>query len=186
MEKSRLYTRTGDKGTTSLVGGQRIQKDSSRIEAYGTIDEFSAHLGLLPTFPVTPKEVTTLLLKIQNTLFNVGCYLATAPTPSDPEPQPFGLTAADQEEIERAIDTLDSRVPKINQFVLPGGSPESAHAHICRTICRRAERRILTLAHQEYVSPLVIAYINRLSDLLFILARYYNHLTQTLELTWQK
>lgn len=185
MEKSRLYTGTGDAGTTSLVGGTRINKDNPRLEAYGTVDEFSSHLGLLLASDKNEIAIQSLLRNIMNRLFNVGAYLATEPAPGT-EPQPQGLTDEDCKEVEQAIDALDSQVPKLYSFVLPGGAVEAARAHIARTVCRRAERRIVTLASHSYVAPIVLTYFNRLSDFLFILARHYNHQAGVGELLWKK
>ena len=185
MEKSRLYTGTGDKGDTSLVGGQRVGKDSVRLEAYGTVDEFSAHIGVLDALPHNEAAVKSLFRNIQNRLFNIGAYLATGPE-KDTHPEPYGLSDDDIREIEEAIDALDASVPKIRGFVLPGGCEASAQAHVTRTVCRRAERRIIALSREAYVSPLVVRYFNRLSDFLFILARSYNVRAGVDELTWQK
>lgn len=185
MEKSKLYTRTGDDGTTSLVGGQRVPKDSPRLNAYGTVDEFSSHIGLLFASDKNEIAVQSLLRNILNRLFNVGAYLATAPEPGA-EPQPAGLTEEDCREIEQAIDALDAQVPAIRAFVLPTGTVEAAQAHIARTVCRRAERCIIALSRESYVAPIVITYFNRLSDFLFILARSYNYRAGIEETTWSK
>lgn len=183
MTKSQLYTGTGDAGTTSLVGGKRIKKNSTRLEAYGTVDEFSAHLGLLSTFEANPLAIQSLLSAVQNRLFDVGAYLATDVEPGA-TPSIKGLSEEDITDIEHAIDALDEQVPKANAFVLPGGTRASAEAHIARTVCRRAERRILAIADESYVDPLVLRYFNRLSDWLFILSRYYNHAAGVAETTW--
>lgn len=183
MAKSQLYTGTGDAGTTSLVGGKRIKKNSTRLEAYGTVDEFSAHLGLLSTFDLNTLAIQSLLSAVQNRLFDVGAYLATDVEPGA-TPAIKGLTEEDITDIEHAIDALDEQVPKANAFVLPGGTRASAEAHIARTVCRRAERRILAIAEESYVDPLVIRYFNRLSDWLFILSRHYNHAAGVPETTW--
>lgn len=181
MKKSPLYTRTGDAGTTSLVGGQRVAKNSPRVCAYGAVDELNAMIGLVHAHCAGLDDtVSTTLLTVSNTLFNVGAYLATAPTA--PSPFPPTLIAS----LEHQIDLLDSRVPQLRQFVLPGGSVGAAHAHVARTVCRRAEREILDLVTTgAHVAPEVLNYINRLSDYLFILARYINHATGTPEITWR-
>ena len=183
MEKSMLYTGTGDAGMTSLVGGKRAPKNCTRLEAYGTVDEFSSHLGLQITFEANSAAVRALLTAVQHRLFSVGAYLATDVEPGT-EPRITGLTEADIKEIEQSIDALDAEVPKVHAFVLPGGTRDSAEAHITRTVCRRAERRILALAAESYVDPLVLSYFNRLSDWLFILARYYNYRSGVAEITW--
>lgn len=184
MEKSRLYTGGGDDGTTSLVGGERIAKDSVRLEAYGTVDEFSAFLGVLAASEGIGEEICGQLIKVQNRLFDIGGYLASKPGGSGLPPV-VGL-AESRAEIEGWIDLLDHQTPKIRAFVLPGGCMAAAHAHVARTVCRRAERHIVTLAAQEEVDVEVRKYFNRLSDYLFILARYLNHKAGVEEIVWQK
>lgn len=279
MKKSLLYTRTGDAGTTSLIGGQRIAKNSPRVSAYGSVDELNAMIGLVQAHCTDLDDfVTSTLLTINNTLFNIGAYLATpsatkeattpqeaaasVPLPAATTVSPEAATAPDEastpqetaasapstdpdatdpdaatdpstapdeasapqeaaasapstnpdaastpsttpqetaaepdspiaprllSELEHQIDLLDSSVPQLRQFVLPGGSVAAAHAHVARTVCRRAERDILTLADTgAYVHPAVLTYINRLSDYLFILASYINHFTGHPELTWKQ
>lgn len=185
MTKSNVYTRTGDSGTTSLVGGERVKKNCIRIEAYGTVDEFSASLGLVHASNAVTTEIRLQLLAVQNKLFNIGGYLATE-SDSQNRPKAWGLTDDDIAAVESWIDRLDESTPKIRAFVLPGGSLSSAHAHLARTICRRAERRILDLADTTYVDPAVLTYFNRLSDYLFLLARHFNHLEGVAEITWNK
>lgn len=182
MEKSKLYTGGGDDGTTSLVGGERARKDSVRLEAYGTVDEFSAFLGVVAAEDAFGEEVKGWLLKVQNRLFDIGGYLAS-------NPDGTGLPAvkdldASIAEVESWIDKLDSETPKIRKFVLPGGCMAAAHAHVARTVCRRAERRIITLADAEEVDPAVRRYFNRMSDFLFILSRYLNFKAGVNEITW--
>ena len=184
MQKSNLYTKTGDQGTTSLVGGERVRKDSVRLDAYGTLDEFSAHLGVLHARPDVPEICKRQLLTIQNMMFNFGAYLATRPEP-DTTPRVSGLSPVDLDAVERWIDSLDSETPRIHAFVLPGGSESAAFAHVARTVCRRAEREILRLSQEEYVDPMLLSYINRLSDYLFILARHLNHVSGVAEITWK-
>lgn len=184
MAKSLLYTRTGDAGETSLVDGRRVPKHCVRLDAYGTVDEFSSFLGVVLSDPECPEEQRTQLLCVQNRLFDVGCYLATEGAPGE-TPSVTGLGEADLEALEGWIDALDEATPKIRAFVLPGGSPLCAHAHVARSVCRRAERRIFALAAESYVDPLVTRYINRLSDWLFIMARYFNHLAGVAEITWK-
>lgn len=186
MEKSKLYTRTGDKGTTSLVGGERVKKNSIRIEAYGTVDEFSSHIGVLLSYISMKSEIYEQLVYIQHKLFNIGAYLATD-TPHNSEPKPvFGLNEKDCQRIEKWIDEFDDKTPKVNAFILPGGSVIAAHTHVARTVCRRTERRILDLADVAPIDDIVVTFINRLSDYLFILARHINHLADVPELTWDK
>ena len=184
MSKSNLYTRTGDNGLTSLVGGRRVPKYSLRLEAYGSVDELSACLGLLAACPDCDAEVLKQLQAIQDMLFNIGAYLAT--TPDKEDGKVTGLENNDVVKLESWIDNLDSRVPPIRNFILPGGCEAAARAGLARTVCRRAERKILELASKEYVSPLLISYMNRLSDYLFILGRYFNHSLGITEITWNK
>lgn len=186
MGKSILYTGTGDSGTTSLIGGTRVRKDDPRLEAYGTVDEFSSHLGLLQSFPETPDFLKETFRTIQNKLFVIGAYLATPPTTANPTPRIEALTPDDIRTLEEAIDATDSRLQPLRSFVLPGGTTHSAQAHIARTVCRRAERRIITLAAESHVAPEVITYFNRLSDLLFATARLYNQIAGIPDTPWQK
>lgn len=183
-KKSLIYTRTGDDGTTSLVGGTRVPKDSARLEAYGTVDELNSHIGLLAAHPDTPQALTTTLLAAQHRLFDIGSYLACDPQAGPA--LPHGIDRTCLADIEHDIDTLDSTLPPIRSFILPGGSMPAALAHVARTVCRRAERRILTLAATAPVDPMVTAYINRLSDYLFIAARHANTALGIPETTWQK
>ena len=175
MKKSNLYTLTGDKGTTSLVGGLRISKNDPRLEAYGTIDELNAHIGLLRQMGNDPDD-DTLLRFIQNKLFVVGSYLATD-TSFTQLREASRLHPADITRIEERIDTLDSIVPPLNAFLLPGGTAAAAQAHVCRTASRRAERRTVTLCHAESEAGLdtALRYLNRLSDYLFVAARFLAH-----------
>lgn len=178
--KSTVYTRTGDGGTTSLVGGTRVSKTDARLEAYGTVDELNSWLGLLYAQHSTPREARPVLLKAMNTLFDIGAALATEPESSwQPAPVPEATVRA----LEEAIDALDARLPKHNRFILPTGHPGAARANIARTVARRAERRILALP----VLPSdkgIVRYINRLSDYLFILSRAINIFNGTEENFW--
>lgn len=194
MKKSLLYTRTGDAGMTSLVGGKRVAKNSPRVNAYGTLDELNAHIGLVQArCSELDNFVTSTLLDINNTLFNLGAYLATPPaevtetSPADAIPTVLKALPDRIADLEHQIDTLDSMVPAQRTFILPGGSLGAAEAHVARTVCRRAEREILNLAGTgEHIEPMVLTYINRLSDYLFILARYINHFTGTPDIPWQQ
>ena len=169
MEKSRLYTGGGDDGTTSLVGGERARKDSVRLEAYGTVDEFSAELGVVAAGHYIPEEIQKQLQKIQNRLFDIGGYLASRPGGTGlPPVADLDLSV---KEIEKWIDSLDAGTPKIREFVLPGGCMAAARAHVARTVCRRAERQIYRLAETIPVEEPVLVFMNRLSDYLFVLAR---------------
>ena len=189
MKKSNIYTRTGDTGMTSLVGGQRAPKNSPRLEAYGTVDELNSSLGLLiAMLPASTNdadpELAPLLQTIQNRLFDIGGYLAC--DPAGDFRLPPGATPADIEHLEHAIDRLDSQLPRHNRFILPGGTLAAAQAQVARTVCRRAERRILALAELSPLDPAVIRYVNRLSDLLFVIARWINKIANLQEIFWQQ
>lgn len=184
MGKSGLYTRTGDCGETSLVGGARVKKNCARLEAYGTVDELSSALGAISSDAKCDAEVKGQVQAVQNEMFNIGCYLAT--DPGDSKPSCASLTDAKLSELEGWIDALDEQTPKINAFVLPGGCELASKAHMARVVCRRAERRILDLTEESYVDPKVLEYINRLSDYLFIAARYMNFMQGVDEITWKQ
>ena len=183
--KSQLYTRTGDQGSTSLVGGERVKKISVRLEAYGTIDELSSCLGNVASDPKCDTEVKGQIMNVQNELFNIGGYLATAVKEGE-EPKCLSIDDSRLKDIEGWIDALDEQTPKIRAFVLPGGCELASKAHIARTVCRRAERRVLDLADIDYVDPAVLTYLNRLSDYLFIVARHFNFLQGEEEVIWKK
>ena len=168
MKKSFLYTRTGDNGTTSLVGGKRVSKGCQRIEAYGTIDELNAFLGLLCA-KLTNDDDKRFILSVQNKLFVLSGYLATPSEQEKATPCPF--TEMQVEQMEKKIDRIDADLPTLKAFCIPGGSEASALAHVCRTVCRRAEREMLRLAEMESTDSQAIKYINRLSDYLFALSR---------------
>ena len=170
MKKSKVYTRTGDSGKTSLVGGTRVAKNEVRLEAYGTIDELNAHVGVLSSY-LTKEEDIAFVQRMQHVLFDLGGYLATDVTTTTP---PCGVTEANVQDLEHEIDRIDEIVPPLKAFVLPGGSRGAAIAHVCRTVCRRAERRILTLGEIAPIDELLLAYVNRLSDYLFVLSRKIN------------
>ena len=182
----KVYTKGGDKGTTSLVGGARIKKYGIRIEAYGTIDELNSTVGMLATSvaPILP-EWHTVLTNIQNKLFNLGCYLATD-NPDNLETAPFRLDDTDITTLEQHIDNIQEQLPQVNNFILPGGSMQASIADLCRTTARRAERRIVQLADQSFIHPIVIRYINRLSDFFFVFARFNNIKQQIPENLWDK
>lgn len=164
----KIYTKTGDTGTTSLFGGRRVPKSHFRIEAYGTVDELNAHIGLLRDQEVN-KPIQEILIEIQNKLFAIGSLLATEPDNEKSKvPQ---LSDQDVIFLENKMDNMDSTLPALRNFVLPGGHVSVSIGHITRTVCRRAERLIIALDSVEKVDPLVIQYINRLSDYLFVLCR---------------
>lgn len=185
MKKSFIYTCTGDAGTTSLVGGKRVKKNDCRIESYGSVDELNSVLGLLASMPDITAKHRSLLTFIQNKLFNIGAYLATDNPNNDTTPA-RGLSVDDITRIEQAIDQIDAALPPLNNFVLPGGSQSAAIAHMCRTSCRRAERRIIDLADTSFVDTTVMKFINRLSDFLFVFARLCNINSNVDEIFWNK
>lgn len=184
MSKSAIYTKTGDKGKTSLVGGSRVSKTDIRLEAYGTVDELNSHIGLLIQKLDNLTEVN-LLHSVQNQLFVIGSYLATD-TSLTSLPEASLLNDAKVELLELAIDRVDAQIPPLSNFILPGGGESAAVSHICRTICRRAERRIYEIAEQYEVDQNIFAYMNRLSDYLFVLARLCNIETGGKEIFWDK
>ena len=184
MAKSSVYTRTGDGFDTSIIGGERIPKYSLRLEAYGTIDELSAFIGNLVADDAVIDQQRIDLLKVQNMLFNIGGYLATPPSIRKPEVP--GLTQDSVTEMEGWIDDMDEQLPKLNNFIIPGGCEASAKANMARTVCRRAERRVVQLASEEDLNILVISYLNRLSDYLFVIGRYLNKFANYEEIIWQQ
>lgn len=162
----KIYTRTGDDGSTGLFGGQRVRKDSLRIEAYGTVDELNSALGLARS--LAPRRLGSVLDPIQHDLFRLGAELAS------PGKASASITTAQIEALERWIDEMESSLPVLKTFILPGGAPPAAAVHLARTICRRAERLCVALARKEKVGALVVPYLNRLGDALFVLARWVN------------
>ncbi len=162
---SKITTRTGDDGSTGLAGQLRVRKDHPRVEAMGEVDELNSHLGLLLT-EALPDDMRALLTRIQHHLFDLGGELAM--------PEFTGITETKLQELDEAIERYNAGLPPLKEFVLPGGNRAAALAHVCRTVCRRAERRVVSLVLSEAVSPLQLQYLNRLSDLLFVLARALN------------
>jgi cob(I)alamin adenosyltransferase len=184
----KIYTKTGDKGQTSLLGGTRVNKFDLRINAYGTVDELNAYIGLLRDLlqaenaQVMPKIYRTMLIQIQDRLFTIGSHLA-----ADPEKNKMALPpmhSSDVEDLELAIDKINALVPPMKSFVLPGGHALVSHAHVARCICRRAERIVLELSEQEKVEDLIIVYMNRLSDYIFMLSRGLAHDLKAEEIPW--
>lgn len=178
MKKSVVYTRTGDSGTTSLVGGERVGKDDVRLEAYGTVDELNSWIGLLAA-ESTVETDRSLFAMIQNRLFDIGGYLATRGADTC-----RGLDISHIETIENAIDIADSKLEQLRYFVLPGGTAHSAQAQIARTVCRRAERRIVALSREVELDSLVAKFVNRLSDWLFVYARALNARAGVADVAW--
>lgn len=184
----RIYTKTGDTGDTRLVGGQKVRKDSPRIEAYGSVDELSSAIGLARTLleakdaPAGAAAVGTVLRRIQNELFNLGSDLATRPEdlrPGQPVIREEHIVA-----LEREIDVWNESLPALKSFVLPGGGLGAAHLHLARTVCRRAERAVVRAADEEAVRPEAIRYLNRLSDALFVMSRHAARLYGEPEPLW--
>jgi cob(I)alamin adenosyltransferase len=170
---SRIYTKSGDGGDTGLGDGTRVPKDHPRVDAYGQVDELNAVLGLLAAYcPDAPEAA--LLRTVQNDLFDVGGDLCIPPAEGEQPGQVLRVTAAQAERLERAIDRLNDGLQPLRSFVLPGGTPAAAWLHLARTVCRRAERAVVTLATTDRVNPQVVVYLNRLSDFLFVLARVAN------------
>ncbi|MEQ9263425.1 MAG: cob(I)yrinic acid a,c-diamide adenosyltransferase [Owenweeksia sp.] len=178
----KVYTRKGDTGETSLIGGTRVKKYHVRIEAYGTVDELNSFIGLIRDSAKTSDQ-DAVLEDIQNRLFTVGSELASDPETSRMKvPQ---LQASDIEALEKAIDTMDEQLEPLKNFILPGGDLAASYCHVGRCVCRRAERRVIELNEGAEVDPRIIEYLNRLSDYLFVLARYYTRLHEGKETLWK-
>jgi cob(I)alamin adenosyltransferase len=188
---TKVYTRTGDRGETALVGGKRVAKDSPRIDAYGTIDELNSIVGLARVFNEESRDageahqfLDEALCRIQDELFDIGSELATPPEFFKP-----GMYRVGDEEVkrlEKLMDKCQQDLTPLNSFVLPGGGRIGAYLHQCRTVCRRAEREILKLSRTEEVNPTLIKYVNRLSDLFFVLSRWISKQTGEPEYLWQR
>lgn len=187
---NRIYTKGGDKGETSLASGQRVRKDALRIECYGTIDELNSFVGLacvsakelIPAHPALD-QLAGMLERVQHELFNLGSLLATLP--ADLHPKQPRITEAEVKQLERDLDALNSGLPSLRSFVLPGGSRLSAELHVCRTICRRAERVLVSLSHAEEADGMAVQYLNRLSDAFFVWSRWANRQLGAEEVLWQ-
>lgn len=178
----RIYTRTGDTGETGLIGGQRVPKDDVRVEAYGTIDELNAALGLARSL-IEQEDLNTLLEHIQSQLFDIGAELASPP---ERAAQFASVGEAEVQTLEAAIDRLEAELEPLRQFILPGGTLAAAALHLARTICRRAERRVVTLSRHSTVNGAIIKFLNRLSDLLFVMARVANHRAGVPDVRWRR
>lgn len=179
----RIYTKTGDEGMTGLGGGQRVPKDSTRVATYGTVDELNSQIGVALATGLCDRLTTELAL-IQNELFDLGADLATPATSQVRHAVPT-VEPRHIDKLERIIDEFNGVVGPLTNFLLPGGSPGAAQLHVARTVCRRAEREATTLARQEVVGPTVLPYLNRLSDALFVMARYENHERGAIEPLWE-
>jgi cob(I)alamin adenosyltransferase len=176
----KIYTKTGDKGETSIFGGKRLPKDDIRIEAYGTVDELNSYLGLIRDH-LADQDNLELLKQIQDRLFTIGSNLASDPekelTTPDIFPEDIAL-------LEQKMDEMNETLPALKNFILPGGHPLVSYCHLARCVCRRAERRVVSLARQEQVEAIVIRYLNRLSDFLFVLARKLSKDLAVDEVAW--
>jgi cob(I)alamin adenosyltransferase len=180
---NRVYTRRGDQGMTSLVGGQRVRKDDARIECYGTVDELNSFVGLaLESVRQAPalQELGPILKRVQHELFNAGSILATLP--EDTHPRQARITGAEVTLLEQEIDRMNEELPELRSFLLPGGSRVNAELHICRTICRRAERLCAAMEDPDHDT---LRYLNRLSDALFVWSRWASHKLGVAEILWE-
>lgn len=174
---SKIYTRTGDSGTTGLGDGSRVEKDSLRVEAYGTVDELNSQIGLVIAFGLDEK-IANQLLDIQHDLFDLGSELCV--------PRYSAIYDANIETLEKILDEHNAKLPALKEFILPGGNLPAASCHIARTVCRRAERLVVSLAREENINPPVVKYLNRLSDLLFVLGRVLARQDGQTEILWNK
>lgn len=174
---SKIYTKTGDKGETGLGDGSRVSKDHPRVEAYGAVDELNSVLGILLSYPL-PEAIHDCLIEVQHDLFDLGGELCI----------PGHRLILDQQvkKLEQVLDNLNSELKPLKEFILPGGTQTSAFCHLARAVCRRAERRTVSLARAEDVSPVSIRYLNRLSDLLFVIARSINHASGREDVLWDR
>ena len=182
---NRIYTRQGDSGHTHLAGGQSVPKDAARIACYGTVDELNAFVGLAcVSAEAEPAlgELARALRRVQHELFNLGSLLATRP--EDLQPKQARITAADVEQLEKEIDAANAELPALRSFVLPGGTRINAELHVCRTVCRRAERLLVTMGREEPLPEEALRYLNRLSDALFVWSRWTNHRLGVAETLW--
>jgi cob(I)alamin adenosyltransferase len=178
----KIYTKTGDKGLTSLIGGSRVPKNHIRIEAYGTVDELNSWVGLIADQNIN-SDVVNVLREIQDRLFTIGSNLASEPDKSKMKIP--DLLESDVEFLEKQIDSMNEILPEMRFFILPGGHTTVSYCHLARCVCRRAERHVIHLTENEFVQETIIKYLNRLSDYLFVLARYTGHLLQANEIAWK-
>jgi cob(I)alamin adenosyltransferase len=177
----KIYTKRGDKGETSLIGGSRVSKTHVRIEAYGTVDELNSVIGVIRD-TADFKDVDQFLVDIQNRLFTIGSELAST---ADSKMQLPKLQEGDITVLEKEMDHMNEHLPELKNFILPGGDLTASHCHVARCVCRRAERRVVALATETEIDDRIIRYLNRLSDYLFTLARYYTHKHQGVETEWK-
>jgi cob(I)alamin adenosyltransferase len=187
---NRVYTRQGDQGETALAGGQRVPKDGPRIEAYGTVDELNSFVGVARSTVAEMAAgeprlavLAAILLRVQHELFNLGSILATLP--EDVHPKQARVTATEVAQLETEMDRMNEELPPLRSFVLPGGSRLNAELHVCRTVCRRAERAAVELARAESIPPETVRYLNRLSDAMFVWSRWASHVAGAPETLWE-
>jgi cob(I)alamin adenosyltransferase len=181
---NRIYTKAGDQGQTHLAGGQRVSKDSPRIECYGTVDELNAFTGMAAVSAAeTVPGLVPILRRVQHELFNLGSILATKP--EDVHPNQARITETEIRQLETEIDRMNADLAPLRSFVLPGGTRLNTELHACRTICRRAERLAVTLARDEPIPPEAVQYLNRLSDAFFVWSRWVNHTLGVAEVLWE-
>lgn len=183
---NRVYTRRGDDGGTALAGGQRIPKDDLRIETYGTVDELNGFVGLARQSCLEHAELAELsviLLRVQHELFNAGSILATLP--EDVHPRQARITSLETAQLEQEMDRMNEALPPLRSFVLPGGSRLNAELHVCRTVCRRAERRAVSLFREAHAGAEIVVYLNRLSDAFFVWSRWVTHRLNAGEILWE-
>ncbi|HEY6102724.1 MAG TPA: cob(I)yrinic acid a,c-diamide adenosyltransferase [bacterium] len=178
----RIYTRAGDRGETGLIGGQRVPKDDPRVEAYGAVDELNAQLGAARAI-VRDRDLEEVLDRLQNRLFDLGAELAA---PKGAQKTPSTITAAEVQVLEGVIDLYQETLPPLREFILPAGSEIATALHVARTLCRRAERRVVTLHRRDALDAEILSYLNRLSDLLFVLARVANARAMIPDAVWKK
>jgi len=181
----KIYTKTGDAGETSLFRGGRIPKDSQRVTAYGTVDELNSNIGWVRAHGL-PDEQDKLLYQVQNDLFRIGSDLATPTETVEAGSEVTRLPEGAELFMEAAIDRMTAELPELKNFIVPGGSPPAVALHVTRSVCRRAEREVIRLSHDETVSPQVLKYLNRLSDMLFVMARYMNKVVGLPDIKWEK
>ncbi|MDP4117308.1 MAG: cob(I)yrinic acid a,c-diamide adenosyltransferase [Bacteroidota bacterium] len=180
----KIYTKTGDKGETSLVGGERVTKDSLRIEAYGTVDELNSFIGLAIT-ELTDNDLVESLQTIQHQLFDMGSDLAC---PFSEKTEKYNIPRIEDAQVKKAeleIDKYSLRVEELRNFILPGGSKGAALLHVCRTVCRRAERRVIAAGKAEQINKNIVILLNRFSDLFFVMARYENKVSGKADINWK-
>ncbi len=183
-KKNKIYTKTGDDGTTGLVGGTRVYKYDIRLEAYGTVDELNAAVGVVRSF-VIPEDLKHKLAEVQNKLFNIGARLASDEK-GDVYTSGLSLNQSHLQFLENSIDELEKDLPELTQFILPGGDLAAAYCHVARTVCRRAERRIVEFSTHQYIQPEIIQYMNRLSDFLFVFSRKLTYLSGAKDKPWKQ